>query len=214
MSHRPATNEDSYLSSGRPSNLLRTSFSSAHLEKLYRASSLQQRRGGFRCFLMSSILYGVYTVMTPGLELTARCIAIGYLNINIVLLVLAECCTHRIISRLWSMMRCCIGQYWVLHMFAQMLFKPGRVTLRDGLAWMLLLLYLLFAALPLKLSRCATLAIYSVLVYFVAVIGLTFTPEESNLLTNPPFDVLVSIREDSSSPSGVPLVRVFFSYIR
>ncbi|XP_020286461.1 adenylate cyclase type 3 [Pseudomyrmex gracilis] len=191
MSHRPVTNEDSYLSSGRPSNLLRTSFSSAHLEKLYRASSLQQRRGGFTCFLMSAILYGVYTVITPGLELTARCIAIGYLNINIVLLVLAECCTHRVINRLWSVMRCCIGQYWILHMFAQMLFKPGRVTPRDGLAWMLLLLYLLFAALPLKLSRCATLAIYSVLVYFVAVTGLTFTPEEFSLLTNPPVDVLI-----------------------
>ncbi|KAL6257516.1 hypothetical protein P5V15_011085 [Pogonomyrmex californicus] len=182
------TNEDSYLSCGRPSNLLKTSFSSARLEKLYRASSLQQRRGGLTCFLMSAILYGVYTVSMPGLELPARGVSAVFLSLNIVLLVWAERGT-KARNSLWSVVPCIVGQLWIVHLPAQLFLKSTKVTPRDGLGWMLLLLYLLFATLPLKLCRCTSLALGSVLVYFVAVIGLSSTTLEE--LKTQPIDVLI-----------------------
>lgn len=188
MSQQTPTNEDSYLSCGRPSNLLKTSFSSARLEKLYRASSLQQRRGGLTCFLMSAILYGVYTVSMPGMELPARGVSAVFLSLNIGLLVWVESGT-KARNSLWSVVPCVIGQLWIVHLPAQLFLKSVKVTPRDGLGWMLLLLYLLFATLPLKLCRCTSLALGSVLVYFIAVIGLSSTTLEE--LKTQPVDVLV-----------------------
>lgn len=184
------TNEDSYLSCGRPSNLLKTSFSSARLEKLYRASSLQQRRGGLTCFLMAAILYGLYTLSTPGTVLLARCISATFLVLNSSFLLQTRCIkinTAR--NTIWSVMPCIVGQLWIVHLPAQLFLKPVKVTPRDSLAWMLLLLYLLFATLPLKLCRCTSLALGSVLVYFIAVIGLSSATLED--LKTQPVDILV-----------------------
>ncbi|XP_012233233.1 adenylate cyclase type 3 isoform X2 [Linepithema humile] len=170
-------NEDFYLTCGRPSNLLRTSFSSAGLEKLYRASSLQQRRGGLTCFLMSAILYGIYAISVPGVELPTRAVTAVFLSLNVCLLVWAERGT-KARNSLWSVVPCVVGQLWIVHLPAQLFLQSAKVTPRDGLGWMLLLLYLLFASLPLKLCCCVSLALGSVLVYFVAVIGLSSTTFE------------------------------------
>ena len=67
--------------------------------------------------------------------------------------------------------------------------KSNKVTPMDSLAWMLLLLYLLFATLPLKLLRCANLAASSILLYLIAIIGLSSKTLED--LTSQPIDVLV-----------------------
>ncbi|XP_011701374.1 PREDICTED: adenylate cyclase type 3-like [Wasmannia auropunctata] len=182
------SNEESYLSCGRPSNLLKTNFSSARLEKLYRASSLQQRRGGLTCFLMSAILYGLYTVSTPWMELPARCVSAVFLSLNFGLLVWVESGT-KTCNSLWSVVPCIVGQLWIVHLPAQLFLKSAKVTPRDSLGWMLLLLYLLFATLPLKLCRCTSLALGSVLVYFIAVIGLSSTTLED--LKMQPVDILI-----------------------
>lgn len=189
MSRRQeTTNEESYLNCGRPSNLLKTSFSSARLEKLYRASSLQQRRGGLTCFLMSAILYGVYAVSMPGNELLARNVTAVFLSLNVGLLIWAERGT-KARNSLWSVVPCIVGQMWIVHLPAQLFLKSTKVTPRDSLGWMLLLLYLLFACLPLKLCRCTLLALSSVLIYFFAVIGLSSATLED--LKTQPIDVLV-----------------------
>lgn len=184
------TNEDSYLSCGRPSNLLKTNFSSARLEKLYRASSLQQRRGGLTCFLMSAMLYGLYTLSTPGMELPARCVSAVFLGLNSALLVQTSCVkTSTARNSVWSVVPCVVGQLWIVHLPAQLFLKSTKVTPRDSLAWMLLLLYLLFATLPLKLCRCTFLALGSVLVYFIAVVGLSSATLEE--LKTQPVDILI-----------------------
>ncbi|GAB1862161.1 adenylate cyclase [Camponotus japonicus] len=189
MSRRQeTTNEESYLNCGRPSNLLKTSFSSARLEKLYRASSLQQRRGGLTCFLMSAILYGVYAVSMPGNELLARNVTAVFLSLNVGLLIWAERGT-KARNSLWSVVPCIVGQMWIVHLPAQLFLKSTKVTPRDSLGWMLLLLYLLFACLPLKLCRCTLLALSSVLIYFFAVIGLSSATLED--LKTQPIDVLI-----------------------
>ncbi|XP_012056949.1 PREDICTED: adenylate cyclase type 3 [Atta cephalotes] len=188
MSQQAPTNEDSYLRCGRPSNLLKTSFSSARLEKLYRASSLQQRRGGLTCFLMSAILYGLYTVSTPGMELPARCVSAVFLSLNFFLLIWAESGT-KARNSLWSVVPCVVGELWIVHLSAQLFLKSNKVTPMDSLAWMLLLLYLLFATLPLKLLRCANLTASSILLYLIAIIGLSSRTLED--LTSQPIDVLI-----------------------
>jgi len=199
MSQRLETsNEDSYLTWGRPSNLLKTRFSSARLEKLYRASSLQQRRGGLTCFLMSAILYGVYTLATPGFEVPARGVSGIFLGLSLVLLIWAERGT---VARntLWSLMPCVVWQLWIWHLLAQLLLRSApylkigsnsvKVTPRDSLGWMLLLIYLLFTTLPLRLCRCTFLAFITAIMYVCFVIFIS-SPTLQEFHTQP-LDVLV-----------------------
>ncbi|XP_033334942.1 adenylate cyclase 3 [Megalopta genalis] len=185
MSRRLETsNEDSYLSAGRPSNLLRTSFSSAKLESLYRASSLQQRRGGLECFLVSALFYGAHTIASPGQELLARSLTVVFLVLNLGLLAWAKH-NPRAKDALWSVVPHVAWQLSTAQLLAQLFLKSAEVTPRDGLGWLLLLLYLLFATLPLRLSLCALLAFSTALSYVVAVVGLNKAPAQISI------DVLV-----------------------
>ena len=185
MSQRPVPpNEETYLKSGRPSNLLKTSFSSTKLEKLYRASSLQQRRGGLHCFLLSAILFDVYTLASPEPELPARGITAVFLGLNFALLALAEKGT-RARDTLWSAIPHVAWHISTGQLLAQLFFKTTDVVPRDGLGWLLLLLYLLFATVPLRLLHCALLALGTATTYLVAVVGLAKDP------TQTPIEVLV-----------------------
>ncbi|XP_076633215.1 adenylate cyclase 3 [Colletes latitarsis] len=185
MSRRlEASNEDSYLSAGRPSNLLRTSFTSAKLESLYRSSSLQQRRGGLKCFLLSALLYGVQTIASPGQELPARGLTVVFLGLNLGLLAWAEH-NPRAKDVLWSVVPHVAWKLSTAQLLKQLFLKSNEVTPRDELGWLLLLLYLQFATLPLRLSRCVLIAFGTALSYIVAVVGLSKAP------TQIPIDVLV-----------------------
>ncbi|XP_043288033.1 adenylate cyclase type 3 isoform X2 [Venturia canescens] len=185
MSQRPIPpNEESYLKSGRPSNLLKTSFSSSKLEKLYRASSLQQRRGGLHCFLLSAILFDIYTLASPEPELPARGITAVFLGLNLALLALAESGT-RARDALWSAIPHLAWHISTGQLLVQLFFKSTEVVPRDGLGWLLLLLYLLFATLPLRLLHCAFLAFGTATTYIVAVVGLAKIP------TQTPIEVLI-----------------------
>ncbi|XP_012289111.1 adenylate cyclase type 3 [Orussus abietinus] len=185
MSRRPETsNEESYLNAGRPSNLLKTSFSSGKLERLYRASSLQQRRGGLQCFLLSAILFDVYTVASPEPELPARSLTAIFLGLNLGLLAWTERGT-RARDALWSLVPHVAWHISTAQLLAQLFLKSTEVTPRDGLGWLLLLLYLLFATLPLRYSLCALLVLGTAAAYIVTVIGL------SKELAQTPHDVLI-----------------------
>lgn len=185
MAQRQETsNEESYLSSGRPSNLLKTSFSSSKLERLYRASSLQQRRGGLQCFLLSAVLYDAFVLASPEPELPARGLTAVFLGLNLGLLAWAERGT-RARNALWSMVPYLAWLLSTVPLLAQLFLKSTEVTPRDGLGWLLLLLYLLLATLPLRLSLCALLALGTAATYIVAVVGLSKAPAQT------PIDVLV-----------------------
>ncbi|XP_066589148.1 adenylate cyclase type 3 [Prorops nasuta] len=177
-------NEDSYLASGRPSNLLRTSFSNAQLEKLYQASSLQQRRGGLECFLLSATIYGLYTAAIPGSELAIRGITAVYVGVNLGLLAWAES-SSRARDVLWSIVPHVAWQLSTAELLSQLFHKSSEVTPRDGLGWLLLLLYLLFATLPLRLPLCYLLGLGTAATYIVSVVGLSKAP------TQTPLDVLI-----------------------
>ncbi|XP_012267004.1 adenylate cyclase type 3 [Athalia rosae] len=182
---RPETsNEESYLASGRPSNLLKSSFSNAKLEHLYRASSLQQRRGGLQCFLFSAILFDVFTLVTPEAETPAKGLTGVFLVVNIGLLAWAQR-GAKAKDFLWSTVTQIAWQLSTAQILVQLFLKSNEVTPRDGLGWLLLLLYLLFATLPLRLSLCSLLALGTAAAYIVTVVGLSKAP---SLI---PIDVLI-----------------------
>ncbi|XP_032668643.1 adenylate cyclase type 3 [Odontomachus brunneus] len=189
MPQRPDTcNEDSYLRLGRPSSLFRTSFSSARLETLYRASSLQQRRGGLQCFLMSAILYGIYTVASPDPELPSRSLTAVFLGLNLGLLAWAKHGTKKKDAQsTWTWMAApyFVWQLYTVELLLQLFVKTTDVTPRDGLGWLLLFLYLLFATLPLRLSNCVFLACGTALAYIFVVVGLSKAPDQI------PYDILI-----------------------
>lgn len=184
LRRQETSNEDSYLSAGRPSNLLRTSFSSAKLETLYRASSLQQRRGGLEYFLLSAFLFGANTLFTPGQELPARGLTAVFLGLNLGFLAWAKH-NPRAKDALWSLVPHMVWQLSTAHLLAQLFLKSTEVTPRDGLGWLLLMLYLLFATLPLRLSFCVLLACSTATIYVISVVGLSKAPAQI------PVDVLV-----------------------
>ncbi|CAK9828491.1 Adenylate cyclase type 3 [Anthophora retusa] len=178
LRRQETSNEDSYLSAGRPSNLLRTSFSSAKLETLYRASSLQQRRGGLKYFLLSVLLYGGRTLVLPGQELPARGCTAVFLGLNIGLVAWAAQ-NPRGKDALWSVVPHVAWGLSTAQLLAQLFLKSTEVTPTDGLGWLLLLFYLLFATLPLRPFLCALLAFSTALTYLVTVVGLSRVPVQS-----------------------------------
>ncbi|XP_015509820.1 adenylate cyclase type 3 [Neodiprion lecontei] len=185
MAQRSETsNEESYLSSGRPSNLLKTSFSNAKLERLYRASSLQQRRGGLHCFLFSAILFDVFILLSPEAETPARGLTGVFLGANIALLAWAQR-GAKARDFVWSTITLVAWHISIAQILVQLFLKSTEVTPRDGLGWLLLLLYLLFATLPLRLSLCSLLALGSAVAYIVTVVGLSKAPSQI------PIDVLI-----------------------
>lgn len=185
MSHKQMLpNEESYLKSGRPSRFFKSSFTSPKLERLYRASALQQRRGGLHCFLVSAILYDTYSLASPEPEAPAKGITAVFLGLNLGLLALAERGT-RSRDTLWSALPHMAWHLSTAQLLAQLFLKPNVVTPRDSLGWLLLLLYLLFATLPLRLLHAALLALGTATTYIVTVVGLAKVP------TQTPIEVLV-----------------------
>ncbi|XP_044580736.1 adenylate cyclase type 3-like [Cotesia glomerata] len=177
-------NEESYLKSGRPSRIFKTSFANPNLERLYRASSLQQRRGGLHCFLISAILYDMYMLISPDVEVTTKGIFAVFLGLNLGLLALAERGT-RARDKLWTTMPHLAWQLSTAQILIHLFLKNNAVTPRDSFGWLLLLLYLLFATLPLRLLHVALLVFGTASTYIVAVIGLAKIPSQT------PIEVLI-----------------------
>lgn len=124
---------------------------------------------------------------SPGLELPARMLTVVFLGLNLGLLIWAEQ-NPRARDALWAVVPHVAWQLATVHLLAQLFLKSTEVTPRDGLGWLLFLLYLLFATLPLRLSLCALLSFGTALAYVVSVVGLSRAPAQT------PIDVLVGLR--------------------
>ncbi|XP_058795491.1 adenylate cyclase type 3 [Phymastichus coffea] len=181
------SNEESYLNSGRPSNLLKTSFSSSKLEQLYRSSSLQQRRGGLQCFLVTAVLYDFYSLALPDGELHTRGLTTVFLGLNLGLLAWAER-GARARAGLWELVPHLAWHIAILQLLAQLFLKSAEVTPRDSLGWLLVLLYLHFATLPLRFSLCALLAVGTAALYMLSVTWLS----REDVPTNPEVLILTA----------------------
>ncbi|XP_049855200.1 adenylate cyclase type 3 [Schistocerca gregaria] len=123
-------------------------FADPTLERLYQSYSTRQKRSGLLCFLYAATLFDVYVaVVTTGQQdKLLRWLALGFLGVNVLLL---SVCYYNLGTD-----------------------SRRDVTPRDALGWALLLDYLLFVTLPLRLRFCAVLSAGTCASYLVTVAGL------------------------------------------
>ncbi|CAB0044826.1 unnamed protein product [Trichogramma brassicae] len=169
------TNEESYLKNGRPLNVFKLGFSDPKLEELYRLSALKERRGGLQYFLVSAVLYDFYTIGLPDSHTLVR-IPVGVgLAVNLALLAWSEWATKPRSDGLWQ--RSVPYLAWLVssaQLIGPLFLKDGHdVTPRDNFGWLLMLVYLHFATLPLRLSLCLGLAVATTAAYLGSVYGLS-----------------------------------------
>ncbi|KAK5646340.1 hypothetical protein RI129_004804 [Pyrocoelia pectoralis] len=122
--------------------LLWNSFKDEALEKLYQTYCVKQKRSGLECFLITAILFDIY--MITGMEKLPLWLAVPHVS--------------------WHIANA--------QLLISIFLKKNEVTSRESLGWVLLLDYLIYVTLPLRLRYCIMLSVGTCLSYLVAVIGL------------------------------------------
>ncbi|XP_069698186.1 adenylate cyclase type 3-like isoform X2 [Periplaneta americana] len=154
-----------------PFRFLQRSFRDPALEKLYQSYSVKQKRAGLEVFLYAAILYDVYMLLVPsGQDAIMRGLTIAFLGLNLGLL--AWCCRGIQHCSVWAAIPHLAWHLANSQLLAHLFLKKNDVTGRDSLGWVLLLDYLLFVTLPLRLRYCAVLSVGTCASYLVAVVGL------------------------------------------
>jgi len=153
------------------------SFRDPALEKLYQSYSVKQKRPGLEVFLYAAILYDLYMFLVPGGQDTLMCVlTIAFVGLNVGLLVwcclLARCCRGIQHSSIWAALPHLAWHLANSQLLAHLFLKKNEVTGRDSLGWVLLLDYLLYVTLPLRLRYCVVLSVGTCASYLVAVVGL------------------------------------------
>ncbi|KDR18334.1 Adenylate cyclase type 3, partial [Zootermopsis nevadensis] len=150
---------------------LQRSFRDPALEKLYQSYSVKQKRAGLEVFLYAAILYDVYMLVVPGgQDALMRGLTIAFLGLNLGLL--AWCCRGVQHSSVWAAVPHLAWHLANSQLLAHLFLKKNEVTGRDSLGWVLLLDYLLFVTLPLRLRYCVVLSAGTCASYLVAIVGL------------------------------------------
>ncbi|XP_067008082.2 adenylate cyclase type 3-like [Anabrus simplex] len=141
------------------------------LERLYQSYSVRGKRAGLQCFVCAAILYDIYSLSIPGaMDALLRGLTAAFLGFNLALL--AWCWRGSPRCPLWVAVPYLAWYLANSQLLAQMFLKKTDVTARDSLGWALLLDYLLFVTLPLRLRYCAMLSVGTCAMYLVAVAGL------------------------------------------
>lgn len=154
-----------------PFRFFQRSFRDPALEKLYQSYSLKQKRSGLEVFLYAAILYDLYMLMVPdGQEALMRGLTIAFLGLNLGLL--AWCCRGIQHSSIWAAVPHLAWHLANCQLLAHLFLKKNEVTGRDSLGWVLLLDYLLYVTLPLRLRYSIVLSAGTCASYLVAVVGL------------------------------------------
>lgn len=157
---------------------LQRSFRDPALERLYQSYSTRQKRAGLRCFLYAALLYDVYALAFPaGQDVLLRGLLAVFLTLNLGLL--AWCYAGggggggagwR--GPLWAAAPHLAWHLANAQLLATLFLQRREGSPRDLLGWALLLDYLLFVSLPLRLRYCAVLSAGTCASYLVAVAGL------------------------------------------
>ncbi|XP_054283342.1 adenylate cyclase type 3-like [Macrosteles quadrilineatus] len=144
-------------------------FADPSLEHLYQSYSVKQKRPALQCFLLAAILYDAYWLVVPqSQDLASRGVTLVFLLLNVGLL--AWC--RWSLSRLWSALPHLAWHLANLQILVHLFLQKNEVTGRTSLGWVLLLDYLLFVSLPLRLRYCVMLSLGTCSSYLVAVEGL------------------------------------------
>lgn len=154
-----------------PFRFLQRSFKDPAFEKLYQSYSVKQKRAGLEVFLYAAILYDVYMLLLPGgQDALMRGLTIAFLGLNLGLL--AWCCRGIQHCSAWAAVPHIAWHLANSQLLAHLFLKKNEVTGRDSLGWVLLLDYLLFVTLPLRLRYCVVLSVGTCASYLVAIVGL------------------------------------------
>nr|CAD7570263.1 unnamed protein product [Timema californicum] len=154
-----------------PLRFLRRSFRDPALERLYQSYSVKQKRAGLQCFLYAAILYDAYMLVLPGgQDAIMRGLTAVFLALN--LAALAWCCRGVQKSPFWSAIPHLAWQLATVQLLVHLFLKKNEVTARDSIGWAVLLDYILFVTLPLRLRYCVMLSAGTCASYLVAVAGL------------------------------------------
>lgn len=158
-------------------NIFSRSFSDPDLEKLYQSYSVKQKRAGLQCFLYAAILFDLYMLAIPQEQdlITFGIITI-FLVLNTILLVWCKRGIPK--SHFWAAAPHIAWHLANAQLILTLFLKKNEVTGRDSLGWVILLDYLVYVTLPLRLRYCFILSVGTCGSYLVAIIGLIKSDEK------------------------------------
>lgn len=168
-----ADQKESLLSEKMQSScFLWSSFKDPALEKLYQSYSVRQKRAGLECFLIAAILYDIYMLVVPsGQDLLIFGVMSVFLMLNCCILIW---CKRSILKcPIWPAIPHIAWHLANAQLLISLFLKKNEVTSRDSLGWVLLLDYLIYVTLPLRLRYCTILSAGTCASYLAAVIGLS-----------------------------------------
>lgn len=152
------------------------------LEALYTSYSVRQRRSALPVFLAASLLYDCHCLLLPwGQEPLERAVTGTFLAVNLALLGAAFLSNGSRFA--WSVLSHLSWHAANLQLLGRMFLSP-ELSPRTDLGWVLLLDYLVYVTLPLRLRYCFVLAAGMSATYLVSLYGLS--KSELNLLNQVP----------------------------
>lgn len=159
-----------------------SSFDDPSLEKLYQSYSVKQKRAGLECFLITAVLFDIYMLVIPsGQDLTIFGVMSSFLVLNCCLLIWCKRGVQK--CALWSAVPHVAWHIANAQLLASLfLKKTNEVTSRDSLGWVLLLDYLIYVTLPLRLRYCVMLSLGTCACYLAAIVGLVKPDQEINVI--------------------------------
>ncbi|KAK6631967.1 hypothetical protein RUM44_006997 [Polyplax serrata] len=151
--------------------LFRRAFNDASLEKLYLSYSVEQKREGLHCFLLASILYDIYYLAIPCDSENFNWPLVGFLVCNFLLLLwclfgIRKC------SPIWPAIPHVSWLVSIAQLLIGLVLKSSDVTGHDNLGWTVLMDYLLYVLLPLRLRYCILLSLVTCASYLTAITQL------------------------------------------
>lgn len=148
-----------------------SSFKDPSLEKLYQSYSVKQKRAGLECFLITAILFDIYVLVVPsGQDLIVFGVMSTFLILNCLLLIWCKRGVQK--CPIWPAIPHISWHIANAQLLVSLFLKKNEVTSRDNLGWALLLDYLIYVTLPLRLRYCTILSLGTCASYLAAVIGL------------------------------------------
>ncbi|XP_025831186.1 adenylate cyclase type 3 [Agrilus planipennis] len=148
-----------------------SSFKDKGVEKLYQSYSAKQKRSGLECFLLAAILFDIYLVaISSGQDFLVVGVMGGFLIANCLLLI--WCRRDFDNKTVWAAMPHVSWHFSNAQLIASVFLKRNEVTASESLGWALLLVYLIYLTLPLRLRYCVILSLGTCASYMVVVIRL------------------------------------------
>lgn len=148
-----------------------SSFQDPDIERLYQSYSAKQKRAGMQSFLYAAMLFDVYMLAVPSSQdLIIYIVMSCFLVLNFLLFLWCKKGGQK--SPVWAAVPHLSWHLANAQLLAHLFLKKNEVTSRDSLGWVLLLDYLVYVTLPLRLRYCIMLSLGTCASYLVAVVGL------------------------------------------